>query len=65
MAACNEIADRTEGKARQAVRISYTQREMYERAVRAIMEEAGCTREEAIRAFGVFKPGALVLHGED
>ncbi len=65
VAACKEIADRTEGKARQAVQLSYTQREMYERAVRAIMEKDGCTREEAIQAFGIFKPEALDLLDEE
>lgn len=59
--AAKEIADRTEGRAKQHVTLSYTQREKLEIAVVHIMEESGCTREEAIRTLGLFRPDALAL----
>ena len=65
VAACKEIADRTEGKARQAVVLSYTEREKLEVAVRHIMDEAQCTWEEAVRALAVFRPEALALLSEE
>ena len=65
VAAIKEIGDRTEGKARQAVPLSYTEREMLEIAVRGIMAESQCTWEEAVRTLGVFKPEALDLLDED
>ena len=55
------IADRTEGKARQQVTLTYTQREKLGIAVAHIMEESGCSREEAIRTLGLFRPDALAL----
>jgi hypothetical protein len=61
VAAAKEIADRTEGKARQPINLSYTQREQYEIAVAKIMEESGCSREEAIRTLGLFRPDVLAL----
>jgi Family of unknown function (DUF5681) len=61
VAAAKEIADRTEGKARQHVTLSYTEREKYEIAVAKIMEESGCSREEAIRTLGLFRPDVLSL----
>jgi hypothetical protein len=61
VAAAKEIADRTEGKARQHVNLSYTEREKYEIAVAKIMEESGCSREEAIRTLGLFRPDVLAL----
>lgn len=64
VAAIKEVGDRTEGKARQAVVLTYTEREKLELAVRHIMDESQCTREEAIRTFGVFRPEALALLDE-
>jgi hypothetical protein len=59
--AAKEIADRVEGKARQYVHLSYTEREKLEIAVAKIMEESGCSREEAIRTLGLFRPDVLAL----
>jgi hypothetical protein len=58
--AAKEVADRTEGKARQPVALSYEKRDIYERAVKEIME-SGCTREEAVRTLAIFKPDAISL----
>jgi hypothetical protein len=59
--AAKEIADRVEGKARQHVTLSYTQREKLETAVVHIMEESGCSREEAIKTLALFRPDVLAL----
>lgn len=61
VSAAKEIADRTEGKARQHINLSYTEREKYEIAVAKILEESGCSREEAIRTLGLFRPDVLAL----
>lgn len=63
--AAKEICDRTEGKARPAVPLSYTEKEKLRIAVRGIMDESGCTREEAIRTFAMFRPEALALLDDD
>ena len=65
VAAAKEIADRTEGKARQAVTLTYDKREKLERAVRHIMDDAQCTREEAVKALAVFQPEAMELLNTD
>jgi hypothetical protein len=65
VAAAKEIADRTEGKARPAVVLPYTEREKLRIAVRGIMDDSGCTREEAIRTFAMFRPEILALLDED
>jgi hypothetical protein len=61
VSAAKEIADRTEGKARQHLTLSYTQREKLEIAVQGIMEESGCSREDAIKTLALFRPDVLVL----
>jgi hypothetical protein len=59
--AAKEIADRTEGKARSFVTLSYETRDLYERAVKEIVESSGCSREEAIRTLAIFQPDAISL----
>lgn len=56
VAALREIADRVEGKAKQTVTLTMDQRDKFERAVAGIMEETGCSREEAIETLSLFKP---------
>ncbi|HEX6622771.1 MAG TPA: DUF5681 domain-containing protein [Pyrinomonadaceae bacterium] len=64
VAVIKEVCDLTEGKARHAVVLTYTEREVYELAVREMMDESQCTREEAVRTLGVFRPDALALLDE-
>lgn len=59
--AAKEIADRTEGKPRRHITLTYDLREKLEMSVAGIMEDSKCTREVAIRALAVFRPDALVL----
>ena len=63
VAAAKEVCDRTEGKPRQAVALTHDKRAMLEVGVRHIMDETGCTWEEAVRALGAFRPEALALLG--
>jgi hypothetical protein len=61
VSAAKEIADRTEGKTRQAVTLTHDKREVYERGVAYIMEESGCSREDAIKTLAIFRPDVLEL----
>ena len=61
VAAAKEVCDRAEGKARQAVPLSFKERQKLGVAVRAIMNDSQCTREEAIKTLGLFRPEALDL----
>jgi hypothetical protein len=66
VAALREIADRTEGKARQTINLTVEKREQLERAIDGIMREAEqagepCSREEAIASLALFTPEASEL----
>lgn len=61
MQAAKELADRTEGKPKQTVQLSFERRERLEAGVQRIIEESGCGREEAITTLGLFEPDALAL----
>ncbi len=59
--ALREIADRTEGKARQSIMLTSDKRERYEREIETMQEAAEsfgepCTRDEAIAALSVYHP---------
>jgi ribosomal protein L18E len=59
--ALKEIADRTEGKARQSVSLTTDKHERYEREIETMIEAAEslgepCTREEAIAALSIYHP---------
>ena len=55
VAAIKEIIDRTEGKARQAIVLSYAEREKLENAVQQIIDETGA---HARRRSGCSAPSA-------
>ncbi len=66
VAALREIADRTEGKAKQTITLTLDKREQIERAVDRLMSDAGAdgqpiTRDEAIAALSLFMPEASKL----
>jgi hypothetical protein len=66
VAAVRELADRTEGKARQTVSLTVERRTQLEQAVEGIMRDAEaagepCTREEAIATLAAFTPEASDL----
>jgi hypothetical protein len=66
VAALREIADRTEGRARQTVALTLERREQLEQAIAGIIREAheasiSCSREEAISTLAVFMPEVMEL----
>ena len=56
VSAMREIADRVEGKARQNITFPDKEKDRIERAIQGVMEESGCSREEAIEALSLFRP---------
>jgi hypothetical protein len=64
--ALREIADRTEGKAKQTIALTLEKREQIERAIDKLMGDAlasgdEVTREQAIEALSIFMPEASQL----
>jgi hypothetical protein len=64
--ALREIADRTEGKAKQTITLTVEKREQLERAIDKLMGDAlasgeEVTREQAIEALSIFMPEASQL----
>ena len=61
ISAIKEITDRVEGKARQAVTLTSDLREKFELGVQHVMDETGCTREEAIEDIALLRPEVRAL----